>query len=61
MVGRCGDRRQNGAKAIFTAREAAEEFANSGPFVVNGVVRSWKIREGNSRGLSLRTEGSGSS
>ncbi len=25
--------------------EAAEEFARNDPFVVNGVVRSWEVRE----------------
>jgi uncharacterized protein YciI len=31
--------------AIFTTREAAEEFAKGDPFVLNGVVRDWQIRE----------------
>ena len=31
--------------SIFTTREAAEEFVRDDPFVVNGVVRSWHIRE----------------
>jgi uncharacterized protein YciI len=31
--------------AVFTSREAAEEFARHDPFVVNGVVRSWEVRE----------------
>ena len=30
--------------SIFTSREAAEEFARR-PFVLNGVIRSWQIRE----------------
>lgn len=38
---------QSGAMAVFTTREAAEEFAQSDPFVVNGVVSSWQIREWN--------------
>ena len=29
------------------AREAAEEFAQSAPFVRHGVVRDWSIREWN--------------
>jgi hypothetical protein len=33
--------------AVFTSREAAEEFAGGDPFVLNGVVRSWQIREWN--------------
>ena len=32
------------ALAIFTTREAAEEFVSGDPFVVNGVVASWEIR-----------------
>jgi len=32
------------AMAVFTSREAAEEFAADDPFVVNGVVAKWEIR-----------------
>jgi uncharacterized protein YciI len=35
---------QPGAMSIFTSREAAEEFAASDPFVVNGVVDTWRVR-----------------
>ena len=38
---------QEGALVIFTTREAAEEFARSDPFVVNAVVRAWRIYEWN--------------
>jgi uncharacterized protein len=31
--------------AIFTTREAAEEFAEADPFVLHGVVGSWHVRE----------------
>ena len=34
-----------GAMAIFTTREAAERFARDDPFVVNGVVSNWVVRE----------------
>jgi uncharacterized protein YciI len=34
-----------GSMAVFTSREAAEEFAREDPFVLNGVVRAWQIRE----------------
>jgi uncharacterized protein YciI len=34
-----------GAMAIFTSREAAEEFAGDDPFVLNSVVGKWHIRE----------------
>jgi uncharacterized protein len=36
-----------GSMAVFATREAAEEFAQSDPFVLNGVVRGWRIREWN--------------
>jgi len=34
-----------GAMAIFTNREAAQEFAADDPFVLNAVVGTWHIRE----------------
>jgi uncharacterized protein len=36
-----------GSMAVFATREAAEEFAQTDPFVLNGVVRSWRVREWN--------------
>jgi hypothetical protein len=36
-----------GSMAVFTTREAAEEFASADPFVLNGVVSNWQIREWN--------------
>jgi uncharacterized protein YciI len=42
-----GDPQAEGSMAIFTTREAAEEFAHDDPFVVNGVVRNWRIQEWN--------------
>ena len=36
---------QSGALAVFTTRAAAEEFARSDPFVLNGVVRAWSVME----------------
>ncbi len=45
MVGAFGDPQAEGSMAIFTTREAAEEFVAGDPFVVNGVVRDWHIRE----------------
>ena len=35
---------QPGAVNVFTTRAAAEEFAPSDPFVVEGVVESWSVR-----------------
>ncbi|MBD0281298.1 MAG: hypothetical protein ICV69_03775 [Thermoleophilaceae bacterium] len=45
MVGTFGDPQEEGSMAIFTSREAAEEFVRGDPFVLNGVVRDWQIRE----------------
>jgi uncharacterized protein len=47
MVGTFGNPQDEGAMSIFTTREAAEEFANGDPFVINRVVRSWKVLEWN--------------
>lgn len=35
----------DGAMGIFTTREAAESFAKADPFVLNGVVERWVVRE----------------
>jgi hypothetical protein len=43
-VGTWSDPRE-GAMCIFTTREAAEEFAAGDPFVTNGVVSRWTLRE----------------
>ena len=32
--------------AVLTSRENAEEFARGDPFVLNGMVEAWHIREG---------------
>jgi uncharacterized protein len=47
MVGTFGDPQTQGSMSVFTTREAAEEFARDDPFVVNGVVRAWEVREWN--------------
>jgi uncharacterized protein YciI len=44
MVGPFADPAQ-GAMAVFTTRDAAEEFAKGDPFVLNGVVSHWVIRD----------------
>lgn len=36
---------KEGSMAIFTTREAAESFAKDDPFVLNGVVSNWVVRE----------------
>ena len=45
MYGPFGDPQREGSMAVFTSREAAEEFVEGDPFVLNGVVRDWHIRE----------------
>ncbi len=47
MIGTFGDPQAEGSMAIFSSRESAEEFAQGDPFVRNGVVRSWSLREWN--------------
>ena len=45
MVGTFGDPQEQGSMAIFSTREAAEEFVAGDPFVLNGVVRRYEIRD----------------
>ena len=47
LVGTFGDPQTQGSMAIFTTREAAEEFATGDPFVTGGVVASWEVRDWN--------------
>jgi uncharacterized protein len=47
MIGTFANVQEEGSMAIFTTREAAEQFARGDPFVLNGVVRRWTIREWN--------------
>ncbi|WP_238012351.1 YciI family protein [Dactylosporangium sp. AC04546] len=46
MVGTFGDPRE-GALAVFRTRESAEEFVAGDPFVLNGVVTAYEIRDWN--------------
>ena len=45
MIGPFANALEDGAMAVFTTREAAEEFVSADPFVLHGVVRNWTIRE----------------
>ena len=45
MIGPFANAQEHGSMAIFTTREAAEEFVRNDPFVLNGVVKKWEIRE----------------
>jgi uncharacterized protein len=42
LIGPYADRA--GALAVFTTQEAAEEFAATDPFVLNGLVARWEIK-----------------
>ncbi|MFN8505977.1 MAG: YciI family protein [Dehalococcoidia bacterium] len=43
MIGPYADR--SGALAIFTGAESARAFAEGDPFVTEGIVASWSIKE----------------
>ena len=45
MVGTFGDPQTQGSMAVFATRAAAESFVAGDPFVVNGVVKSYEIRD----------------
>jgi len=47
MIGPFSNAQAEGSMAIFRTRAAAETFAASDPFVLNGVVRRWWIQEWN--------------
>ena len=46
LIGPFSDPRE-GSMSVFSTREAAEEFVSGDPFVLNGVVKRWYIREWN--------------
>jgi uncharacterized protein YciI len=43
-VGTFADPQRDGAMAVFTTRDAAEEFVAGDPFVLHEVVRRWELR-----------------
>jgi uncharacterized protein YciI len=45
MVGTFADPQKDGSMSVFRTREAAEEFVADDPFVLNGVVRAWRLLE----------------
>src|SRR5205085_12106150 len=47
MIGTFANPQDEGSMAIFTTREAAEEFVESDPFILHGVVKRYVIREWN--------------
>jgi len=44
LIGPFENAQQHGAMGVFTTHEAAEEFALTDPFVLNGVVSAWHVR-----------------
>jgi uncharacterized protein YciI len=47
MVGAFANPLADGSMGVFTTREAAEEFVREDPFMLAGVMRSWRIIEWN--------------
>ena len=45
LLGGAVDAGAGGALLVFTGRAAAEAFASADPYVSNGVVVAWRIRE----------------
>ena len=45
LVGTFADPQADGSMAIFSSRDGAESFATGDPFVLQGVVRSWRVKE----------------
>ncbi len=47
LVGTFADPQAEGSMSVFRTREAAQEFVDGDPFVRNGIVASYEIREWN--------------
>jgi len=47
LVGTFGDPLRQGSMAVFRSRTGAEEFIRDDPFVTNGVVKAWQVRDWN--------------
>jgi hypothetical protein len=47
LIGPFTDEPAGGAMGVFSSRAAAEDFVGLDPFVTNGVVSKWTIREWN--------------
>jgi uncharacterized protein YciI len=45
LVGTFAEPQENGSMSVFRSREGAEEFAVDDPFVLNGVIRKWRLLE----------------
>jgi uncharacterized protein YciI len=47
MVGTFADPQAQGAMSVFPTRESVEAFVADDPFLINGVVKNYEIREWN--------------
>ena len=47
MIGAFDDPMINGSMSVFPTRQDAEAFIKDDPFVLNGVVRAWRLLEWN--------------
>jgi uncharacterized protein YciI len=47
MIGTFADPAADGAMSVFADRASAEEFATGDPFVTNGVVKNYTIKDWN--------------
>ncbi|HEX5141045.1 MAG TPA: YciI family protein [Dehalococcoidia bacterium] len=47
LIGTFADPLTDGSMAIFASKDDAEAFVADDPFVVNGVVRAWRMLEWN--------------
>jgi hypothetical protein len=45
LIGTFADPQKDGAMCLFRTREGAEAFVARDPFVRNGVVKAWTIKE----------------
>jgi uncharacterized protein YciI len=45
MIGPFANAQEEGSMGVFTTRAAAEEFVRRDPFVLNGIIRNWYIRD----------------
>ena len=45
MIGPFANPQEEGSMGVFTTRAAAEEFVRGDPFVLNGLIRNWYIRD----------------
>jgi hypothetical protein len=45
MIGPFANPQEEGSMGVFATRAAAEEFVRGDPFVLNGLIRNWYIRD----------------